>query len=159
MNNRILSGLSAVAGATAGAAANRYYMNREWEKQQERYEKFKNYFDVLNQWMTLREEGRSVVSYFEKYNIRTIAVYGMGKLGNHLLWELQDSPIKVVYGIDKNNKVLPSGLSVYAKNDDLPPVDAVVVSATFDYDAIEMDLCCRTDMLILSLEAIVMECE
>ena len=75
-------------------------------------------------------------------------------MGKHLYEELKDSKIEVAYAIDRN--ISGSGeMKVYNLNDKLPEVDAVVVSATFDYDAIYEQLSDKVYCPIISLEEVV----
>ena len=54
-------------------------------------------------WLTININGKSILEYFEKRNIKEIAIYGYGGLGKRLYQELkQQERVKVKYIIDQN---------------------------------------------------------
>ena len=90
---------------------------------------------LLDDWLYLRDHEINVSQFFNRYGYRNIAIYGMGKLGRHLLHELTQGGIRVVYGIDKNNgacgKIM--GIEIYASGQKMPEVDAVVMTVIDQY--------------------------
>lgn len=48
------------------------------KKQCERGDRFSRMFRALNQWLTLKEEGREIAEYFRNMNYHNITIYGMG---------------------------------------------------------------------------------
>ena len=49
----------------------------------------------------LGENNKSIVQYLKNNNIESVAVYGLGMIGMHLVTELQQSDFKMDYGIDE----------------------------------------------------------
>lgn len=49
----------------------------------------------------LGENNKSIVQYLKNNNIESVAVYGLGMIGMHLVTELQQSDFKMEYGIDE----------------------------------------------------------
>ena len=150
--------LGTLAGAAGGTAAGYYAAdknkNEKGAEKQKRIDKFVGYFNILDAWMCLKEQNISLSEYFAECGYEKIAIYGWGKMGKHLYEELKDSKIEVAYAIDRN--ISGSGeMKVYNLNDKLPEVDAVVVSATFDYDAIYEQLSDKVYCPIISLEEVV----
>ena len=92
---------------------------------------------TLNHWLRIKQQGKNVSEYFEKYGFRNIAVYGMGMLGDRLVCELDDSEVKVLYGIDRHAGKLNKDIEVYAPCDELPKADAVVLTTFMD----ELQIC------------------
>ena len=83
----------------------------------------------------------------------------MGELGERLYETLKDSKqITLMYGIDKTKKVSVDNFTVYNLNDKLPEVDAIIVSATFDFNAIKKSLSEKVNYPIISLEEVIMRC-
>ncbi len=81
----------------------------------------------------------------------------MSYAGETLLNELKDTMVHVVYGIDNNAGGIYSDIDIFSMEDNLPPVDAVVVTATTYFDEIEEKLREKVDCPIISLEDILYE--
>lgn len=120
-------------------------------------EKYRRYNGVLQQWLRLKNAGRSVAEHLVKRNISNIAIYGMGDLGNRLYEELKFSAIKVLYGIDQNKDNVFSEIPVYSVEDELPPVDAIIVTPYLSYDQIILRVKEKYQGDIISLEDIIYE--
>lgn len=91
---------------------------------------------VLDQWLTGYRAGLRVEHFFQKYKYETIAIYGMGILGRQLRDELKGSDIKILYYMDRAVILREMGIKKVSVNDELPEVDAIVVTATKDFDEI-----------------------
>lgn len=120
-----------------------------------RAEKFEKYLNTLDIWMTLREEKKSLVDYFQNKSISTIAIYGYGIFGRHLEAELSDSSIEVVGIIDKQKEKIISDYPVYLPSESLPYCDLIVVSSFYFMNEIMADL--PKHCKIISLEEIINE--
>lgn len=147
------------AGAATGAAAVFKQLNKSIDKKDKRIEKFKSYFDILNQWMIYKHEGRNLCEYFEKKGYKKIAIYGVGELGSRLYEELKGTDIEVAYGIDKRNISWSDDTATKIVEPHMidEPVDVIVVTPVFDYDAIEEQLMDVVDYPVISLEDVVYE--
>lgn len=42
------------------------------------------FYDILNQWLMLKQEDKSLEKYFVENNISSVAIYGMGEMFNRL---------------------------------------------------------------------------
>lgn len=147
--------LGTVVGAVAGFVV---ASNLNGKQIPQKYDKFKGYYNLLNQWLLLKQEGKSLEEYFVENGYKTVAIYGMGEMGNRLYDELKSSQeIEMRYAIDKNAAGAYSELQVLELEDDLPQVDVIVVTATFAYEEIEKKLNERIDYPIVSLEDVVYE--
>lgn len=120
-------------------------------------DKFKSYYNMLNQWLLLKQEGKSLEKYFVENGYKTIAIYGMGEMGIRLYEELRNSSIEVKYAIDKNSSNTYSELTVVELEGELKSVDAVIVSAVFAFEEIEKELEKVIDCTVISLEDVVYE--
>lgn len=150
--------LSALLGAAAGAAGNNVLSQKKIDQKTEKVDKFKGYYNMLNQWLLLKQEGKSLEKYFTDNGYKSIAIYGMGEMGNRLYDELKNSSVvEIKYAIDKNAAGTYSELDVIDVDDEMDEVDAVVVSAIFAFDEIEEELSAKTDCPIISLEDVVYE--
>ncbi len=119
--------------------------------------KFEMYYNLLERWLTVHEEGRTLSDILAQREIFTIALYGMGKIGKHVINELKGSSITVVYAIDRAKSGLYDSIVVKRIDDTLPKVDAVLVAAVYDFDEIEETLRKYVTYPIISLEEILYE--
>lgn len=149
--------LSTLIGAAAGAVGSGYLSGKKVEQKSEKVDKFKGYYNMLNQWLTLKQEGKNLSEYFKNNEYKTIAIYGMGEMGNRLYDELKDTDIQIKYAVDKDAASTYSELDVIEPDDDFSEVDVMVVTATFAFDEIEGKISNKVDFPIVSLEDVVYE--
>lgn len=157
MEKGLIATVSTLAGVAAGAALVGKMQGKTIEQKAEKVDKFKSYYNMLNQWLILKQEGKNLETYFKDNGYHTIAIYGMGEMGNRLYDELKDTSIQVKYAIDKDAASTYSELEVLEPEDNLPEADAVVVSAIFAFDEIEDNLADKFTCPIISLEDVVYE--
>ena len=81
----------------------------------------------------------------------------MSYAGETLIEELKGSDITIAYGIDKNADSIYADIEVFALGDNLPDVDAVIVTAITYFDEIEEILSTKLKCPVLSLEDILYE--
>ena len=121
----------------------------------EKVDKFKSYYNMLNQWLLLKQQGKSLTKYFEDKGYKSIAIYGMGEMGNRLYDELLGTDIVVKYAIDKNAANTYSELTVCELEDELETVDAIIVTAIFAFEEIEASVNGVVNYPVISLEDVV----
>lgn len=120
-------------------------------------DKFEMYYNLMERWMTIHEEGRTIADILAARNFHTIALYGLGKIGKHIISELDGSDIVILYCIDRAKSGIYHKIHIKKPEDDFPEVDAVVVSAIYDFDEIESMLKEKTGCPVISLEEILYE--
>lgn len=157
MKKTVISVLSAIAGAAAGAGAVGVKEKKRTEVAKGYADKHLALFLMMNQWVKVKQEGKNLGSYFEKNGYKKIAVYGMSYAGETLIDELKDSDVTIAYGIDKNAEVIYADVDIVSMDDVMEPVDAVVVTAITFFDEIEEKLSNKVDCPIISLEDILYE--
>lgn len=157
VNKGIISALSAVTGAVVGAGAIGKMATEEIEKRKSMSDKHLALFLMMNQWVKVKQEGKSLASYFEKNHYKKIAVYGMSYAGETLIDELRNTGITVAYGIDKKADSIYADVDIVSVEESLADVDAVVVTAITFFDEIEEKLSEKFDCPIISLEDILYE--
>lgn len=157
MKKSVIAGLGMLLGAGVGAAAVGTVSNKMVGEKEEKVNKFKSYYNVLNQWLALIHEGKTLDQYFEVNNYKTVAIYGMGELGNRLYEELKDASVQVKYAIDKNADSTFSDLDVKSLDDELEDVDVVVVTAVFAFDDVVDEISEKVTCPVISLEDVVYE--
>lgn len=146
---------SFIAGGLLAGGAVQRQLRKDLSASEKRVEKFRSYYEMLGQWVSLKNKGVSIDRYFLDNNIGSIAIYGMGNVGVHLYNELKDSSIKVDYCIDQGERTLSAeGYDIRRLTDTLPKVDAIVVTACFDYGTIEESIRQYVDYPVLALDEI-----
>lgn len=144
--------LGGIAGGIAGVSATGTKLNKKVQLHRTYAQKHLLIMQMFNQWLIDRQEGKSLVKFFEDNEYKSIAIYGMSYLGERLLDELKDSGIEVKYAIDKNADNIYADVEIKRLEDDLPKVDAIIVTAVFFYDEIEEELSGLVDYPVISLE-------
>ncbi len=154
MKKGLISVLSALTGAVIGAGAVGKVTAKSIDKVKNMSDKHLALFLMMNQWVKVKQESKNLSEYFEKNGYKKIAIYGMSYAGETLIDELKDSNIIVAYTIDKNADSIYSDIDIVSVEEDLKPVDAVVVTAITFFDEIEEKLSAKIDCPIISLEDI-----
>lgn len=157
MKKGVIAAVSTLIGAAAGAAtiekSKRNQLRSAWDMST----KHLALFQMMNQWVRVKQEGKNLSEYFESNGYKNIAVYGMSYAGETLLEELKDTDINVAYGIDQKADSIYADVDIFTTDDELQQVDAVVVTAITFFDEIEEKLLKKMDCPILSLEDILFE--
>lgn len=113
------------------------------------------YFRLLEKWMILKENKRTVQEYFNKHNKKQIVIYGMGIMAKHLLHDLAGSQIKVLCAIDRAAINKYGDFPIVASIDQIPEADCIVVTPTYDFASIKSELEKKTKIPVISLREIV----
>lgn len=157
MKKGISALLGMVAGAAAGGIAAGTSSSKKIKEMAEVHAKVHELYMAFDQWLQIRQEGKTLVEYFTRNDYKTVAVYGMKELGERLCDELRGSDITVSYAIDQNADAIYADVDVVMPDDELAPVDVIVVTAITYFDEIEEKLCEKVDCPIVSLEDILYE--
>ena len=147
--------LNVLAGFVAGGAAVGTIIKKRTDASNEALKKSQRLYMVFDQWLTFRQKGKSLEEYFIQNNYKTVAIYGMRELGEHLYDELKDSDITVKYVIDKNADAVYIDVNVVTPDDYLERVDVIVVTAVYYFEEIKEMLGRKVDYAIVSLEDII----
>ncbi len=154
MKKGIISVLSVLGGAAAGAAVVGKKMGFKIHDRQELADKHLALFLMMNQWVKVKQEGKHLADYFEQNGYKEIAVYGMSYAGETLVEELRGSNITVKYGIDKKAEKIYADINMITPEEELDCVDAIVVTSITFIDEIEKKLSQKISCPIISLEDI-----
>lgn len=112
---------------------NDLYINDNVLLQIQHFMKFKPMFHIMLDWMNLKNQGICLGQFFEKNHYSSIAIYGMGYIGECVYDELGESSVTVKYGIDQMALDFKGELPVFRVQDDnLEAVDAVVLTIVGD---------------------------
>lgn len=114
-------------------------------------------FKFMAQWIDFIQKGLMMEQYFIVHNIKTIAIYGMGQIGERFWNAIKNTQIEVRYAIDQNADKITSDVPVIKPCDDLAMVDMIVVTAITYINEIKADLCNKVDYKIISIKEILDE--
>lgn len=115
-------------------------------KQEKRYEaanretaRYRKKYDLMYQWMKLKQNGIDLLSFFRERQINSIALYGMGDLSRLICNELSHSGI-IQYGIDRQVQGMQEGIPVYSLENVPQNVEAILITPVLITDEIEDDI-------------------
>lgn len=117
-------------------------------------------FSVLDKWLQVKHRGGSLDLYFQENSIHKIAIYGLSVLGERLYEELLQGETKISCGIDQNAASIQlEGLEIKTLADELPEVDAVIVTPMSFYE-IQKNIYREmgSDVDVISIEDVVEYC-
>ena len=117
-----------------------------------------SYHRLLEKWMVLREQGKNLPSVLENRNLKNIIIYGLGKMANHLLYDLKNSNINIVCAIDKAAINKYGDFPIISGGETIPEADCIIVTPVYEFDNIKGILEKKTSLPIISLRDIIDEC-
>lgn len=157
--NKLICATACMISSIASATATYFILNKRVSKEDnksvnKKMNKFKQYYQLTNQWLLLKNMNKSIPEYFDLQGYQSIAIYGMGELGNRLYEELMNSKIEVKYAIDKYPENNFTELKFCELSDNMEEVDVIIVTPVFDYEEIEKNITSKVNYKVISLEDI-----
>lgn len=146
--------IGALLGMFAGGGITLKKSIKEEIKWKRLSDKHLDLFLLMNQWVKIKQEGKSLASYFMENRYKKIAIYGMGYAGERLLEELRGSEIEVLYGIDKNVNEIDADIKIFSPDDSPGNVDALVVTPIFFMNEIKEMMSKKLDCPVIPLDDI-----
>lgn len=133
------------------------YLMPELQKMKEKSNKFSEYFHVINLWMKKNHNHAKISDYLEKRGINTIAIYGIGQLGERLYEELNGSEVKILYAIDRNTNREYHQIPVILPEQKFENVQMIIVTPVTEYESIKEKLGQEPNIQIISLKEIIQD--
>ncbi len=121
------------------------------ELYQEQMDKILLYYRILNMWLEMKQKGKSAITFLQKKGIRRIAIYGMKELGERFYEEIKNTEIEAVCVIDKSPDSVIGDFTVISPEQEIPDVDAVIVTAEYYYQEIVEQLRGKVSCPVYSL--------
>jgi len=91
---------------------------------------------TFDQWLTAIEKGKSISAFLTDKRIDSLVIYGMGRLGRHLISDLKESDIVVKYVIDKRESIANLDVPVF-KMENVPfLVNTVIVTLDNEFETV-----------------------
>ena len=113
--------------------------------------KLHSFYDLLLQWVENNTKGYNWAKILKSNGISNVAIYGMKELGEQVYLELCEAGVEVLYVIDKRKNELSINVPICSIDDDLPDVDAIIVTAITYFEEIKEDLKKHTDIHVINL--------
>lgn len=114
--------------------------DRKKKELQEQINKLSLYYQIINMWLEMKQKGKSAAVFLQQKGIKKIAIYGMKELGERFYEELKSTDIDVICIIDKDKDQVIGDFTVFSPEEELPEVDAIVVTADYYYWEIKNQL-------------------
>lgn len=149
--------LAMAAGFLLGLRTSDRKADKKTDENQKLAEKNRTQFFVMVQWLKLKQTGGNISNYLSERGYKRVALYGMSYTGERVLFELKNAGIEVAYGIDKRAGGVASEINILLPDDNLPRVDAVIVSETFFFEEVKPMLSEKLSCPVISLEEVVYE--
>lgn len=96
--------------------------------------RYRKKYELMYQWMKLKQNDIKLIEFFQDRKLESIAIYGMGDLGELLYKELEDNRI-IKFGIDRQLK--QNKIPIYSLENIKEKVDAIVITPVLITDEIE----------------------
>ncbi len=123
----------------------------------EKANQYKLYWRLMDHWMQKKENGVCLSQPLEKNGIHSIAIYGIGILGQHLYKDIKESEIQIKYFIDARRSGMQDGIEIVVPDHVMEDVDAIIVSVVYEYEDIKKKMQLYSSVPIISLEELVFE--
>lgn len=107
---------------------------QQYESTLKEVNRYRKKYEFMYQWMKLKQNGIELMEFFQDRKLESIAIYGMGDLGELLYKELEDNKI-IKFGIDRQLK--QNKIPIYSLENVKEKVDAIVITPVLITDEIE----------------------
>lgn len=138
-------------GIVGGILIDRLFIHKVLQQKNQELESANEKFFILGEWLTMEEQGKKIEDVLRARGISSIAIYGMGVLGNHLYQQLESSPISVSYIIDQKSLKGIYSAKVCGIEEELIGIDAVVVTPIYQFERIRKAIWEHNDVPVISL--------
>lgn len=132
------------------------YHRENEKKYEENLRRKASFYSLLSRWMEKKLAGESAAARLLQMGYHSVAIYGAGKHGKFLYEDIKNSEVEVRYFIDKNKNAMPeSGLTVYTIDEELPAVDAIIITPYLEQQTVIQELRQKGDYVFLPLDQLI----
>lgn len=162
MNKKtLINTITLIIGGVIGVMIGIYVTFKEMVDLLARYrelsEKHLNIMEIFKKWFIFLDSGKTMEEYFRNHNYKTIAVYGVGFLGECLVRQLIKTDVRILYIIDQKADNTLLDIPIKKLDGPLDEVDAIVVTPVYYFYSIKKQISEKTDAEIVSIEEIFSE--
>lgn len=126
----------------------------EKESLYKEFDRLTSNYEVMRDWINNTDDNGNLSKKIIEKGYNSIAIYGMGDLGKMLYQKLLSTPVKVAYAIDRRPQKIDGSLKVISPNDELEPVDVIIVTVLTEFESIKNMLETKTNSKIIPLKEI-----
>lgn len=113
---------------------------------------------LFDYWLELKQNDISISEKLLCRNFKNAAIYGLGIAGQRLMDELRhENKVNVKYAIDRNAAQRTADVEILTPDSVFPEVDAIIVSAVTDFEAIRDEIRKKSNCAVISLEDLIYE--
>lgn len=149
--------LAIVMGIFIGVVASCIIFRNSTAKQNMASERNKTMINILNQWLILQHSNMKVAHTLSEYGVKKVVVYGMGIMGRHLVRELQNTDIEILYALDRSVTSMFCGIEVRKLKERIEGADVVINTVLVDDAQVTSMIGKYYDGKILALENLIFE--
>lgn len=95
--------------------------------------------ELLKMWVRA-SGGDALERYLLNRGVKRIAIYGYSDVGDLIYRCLKNTSVEVVYAIDSNGNDKQSWLDILTLEDELPPVDMVILAPVWNLENVQESL-------------------
>lgn len=146
--------ISFIAGFICGSIRILRSLGETLKKTKARLDMFEGFYRPMKEWFAKEQAGCTLKNFLMEKNYCKIGIYGMGDFANRIYDALKDSPIEVVCCID-SKKSAYSDTTLFTLEDELPDMDAIIITDYKNADSIIDSLSKKGDFELMLLEDII----
>lgn len=104
-------------------------------------EKYRIFYEMTYEWMNGSKTGRNLADWIVNNGYQTVAIYGMGPLGQMVYLDLCEcKDLQVKYGLDRRSGIVSKGLKIYNIESCPESVELIIVTAVMSYEEIKAEI-------------------
>nr|WP_300841146.1 hypothetical protein [uncultured Acetatifactor sp.] len=100
--------------------------------------RYRNYYDVLNKWLSTKMRGGSLEPYFDDRNIHEVYIYGTADIAGHLYEDIHEKIVIKGFIVEAKTMKTFKGMEVYDMSDDVDLENIpIVITPSHSSDVIQ----------------------
>lgn len=104
-------------------------------------EKYRIFYELTYEWAYGAMAGKNIAGWIAKNGYRTVAIYGLGALGQMAYSDLcRCKDIRIKYGLDRRDNIGIRELKTYRIENCPEPVELIIVTAITSYEEIKAEI-------------------
>lgn len=118
------------------------------------------YIDYLFRWIRLKQSGISISKLLKERSIRKLAIYGMDRIAECMMYELKDNAdIELSYIIDRKPELKKYISFPIVRLDEVNnwDIDAIIINPVAQFEDIKKDISEYTDVRLVTFEELIYE--